>query len=277
MVVRRQKGPKRAGGKSRVCPNFIPSRVSGRGYKIGPVCQFVRLSVCQRSHNAMTSWRHTHPAEGLWGKNTDKDTSREGASTLRRFHCSLLFTGMCTLILYFTVTTCHPNMLRNSKFGLIRFYLLTPGFYLLTPGCRTMGLFMRYQSSNILLGFCLCSPCRKEHLGDILPWGSENTSGLTLSWTNENRIPLFVCCNRFSMQLHNIDLLIPHNFLFLIRMEFIASDNLAIILTCNRILLLIKTNFLRFLLRMESHHEWLKIYESVGNITLRLWENHIKM
>ena len=24
--------------------------------------------------------------EGLWGKNTDKDTSREGASTLRRFH-----------------------------------------------------------------------------------------------------------------------------------------------------------------------------------------------
>ncbi len=24
----------------------IPSCVSGRGYKIGPVCQFVRLSVC---------------------------------------------------------------------------------------------------------------------------------------------------------------------------------------------------------------------------------------
>ncbi len=33
---------------------FIPSRVSGRGYKIGPVCLFVCLfvclSVCQRSH-----------------------------------------------------------------------------------------------------------------------------------------------------------------------------------------------------------------------------------
>ncbi len=27
--------------------------------------------------------------EGLWGKNTDKDTSREGASTLRRFHSEM--------------------------------------------------------------------------------------------------------------------------------------------------------------------------------------------
>ncbi len=30
------------------------------------------------------------------------------------------------------------------------------------------------------------------------------------------------------------------------------------------ILLLIKTDFLRFLLRMESHYEWLKIYESMS-------------
>ncbi len=29
--------------------------------------------------------------ERLWGKNTDKDTSREGASTLRRFHLILFF------------------------------------------------------------------------------------------------------------------------------------------------------------------------------------------
>ena len=29
-------------------------------------------------------------------------------------------------------------------------------------------------------------------------------------------------------------------------------------------IVLITTNFLRFLLRMESHYEWLKIYESVG-------------
>ena len=27
--------------------------------------------------------------ESLWGKNTDKNTSREGASTLRRFHCRI--------------------------------------------------------------------------------------------------------------------------------------------------------------------------------------------
>ena len=29
--------------------HFIPSRVSGRGYKIGPVCVSVCLSVCQHS------------------------------------------------------------------------------------------------------------------------------------------------------------------------------------------------------------------------------------
>ena len=30
---------------------FIPSRVSGRGYKIRPVCVFVCLSVIQHSHS----------------------------------------------------------------------------------------------------------------------------------------------------------------------------------------------------------------------------------
>ena len=37
------------------------------------------------------------------------------------------------------------------------------------------------------------------------------------------------------------------------------------VLTCNNISLLIKTNFLRFAIRMESHYESLKISESVCN------------
>ncbi len=35
--------------------DIFPSRVSGRGYKIGPVCVFVCLSVIQRSHG-QTVW-----------------------------------------------------------------------------------------------------------------------------------------------------------------------------------------------------------------------------
>ena len=34
--------------------NFIPSRVSGRGYKIGPVCLFICLFVCP-SVSALTA------------------------------------------------------------------------------------------------------------------------------------------------------------------------------------------------------------------------------
>ncbi len=53
--------------------------------------------------------------------------------------CSLLFTWMCTLILwiiqtyYFTGTTCHPNILRNcnKSFDI-------HDFYLSAPGCRTV-------------------------------------------------------------------------------------------------------------------------------------------
>ncbi len=37
--------------------------------------------------------------KGLWGKNTDKDTSREGASTLRRFHFGMILLTISTLTL----------------------------------------------------------------------------------------------------------------------------------------------------------------------------------
>ena len=78
--------------------SFFPSRVSGRGYKISPVCPSVCVSVCHSALSRLNCltygpkiWWRDWPwrmsvLEGLWGKNTDKDTSREGASTLRRFH-----------------------------------------------------------------------------------------------------------------------------------------------------------------------------------------------
>ncbi len=62
------------------------------------------------------------------------------------FYCSLLFTGMCTLILwiiqtyYFTGTTCHPNMLRNCNKS-----LEILNFYLLTPGCQTINTIAPYM------------------------------------------------------------------------------------------------------------------------------------
>ncbi len=42
------------------------------------------------------------------------------------FYCSLLFTGMCTLILW--IITCHPNISRNcnKSLDILDFYLLTP-------------------------------------------------------------------------------------------------------------------------------------------------------
>ena len=93
---------------------IFPSRVSGRGYGIGPVCLCACLSVWQSTrgkwwlthwaslHRAnlswhltscdVTTWRHdvTWRLDIIWrplGKNTDKEgTSQEGPSTLRRFH-----------------------------------------------------------------------------------------------------------------------------------------------------------------------------------------------
>ena len=38
--------------------------------------------------------------EGLWGKNTDKDTSREGAAMLRRFHCDVYLVTLRLLNTY---------------------------------------------------------------------------------------------------------------------------------------------------------------------------------
>ncbi len=138
-------------------PWFIPSRVSGRGYKIGPVCVSVCVSVClsviQLSHG-WTVWRTDQKfgvgfdidnisdvfkgqghrskvkvtrlknvildfqiwpmqymkcifvmhVKGLSGKNTNKEgKTREGASTLRRFHFELLlfFEFVLTFVLTF--------------------------------------------------------------------------------------------------------------------------------------------------------------------------------
>ncbi len=94
----------------------IPSRISGRGYKIGPVCLSVCLSVIQRSHG-QTVWhtdsecdtgmyQHNISAKfegqgrhiikrnfyrqwvlkGLSGKNTSKEgTTREGGVNAQAF------------------------------------------------------------------------------------------------------------------------------------------------------------------------------------------------
>ncbi len=55
-----------------------------------PMRSWAKLAIlCHYETKVYMVWRHRHnlsALEGLWGKNTDKDTSREGASTLRRFH-----------------------------------------------------------------------------------------------------------------------------------------------------------------------------------------------
>ena len=52
---------------------------------------------------------------------------------------------------------------------------------------------------------------------------------------------------------------------FLAECGISITTSVADVLTYNKIPLLIKTNFLRFALRMESHYESLKIYESVDS------------
>ena len=78
---------------------IFPSRVSGQGYGIGPVCLWVCVSVSQRSPgwtvwprvtklgcHHVTAW-HLDILSRLLGKNTDKQcTARQGASMLRHFH-----------------------------------------------------------------------------------------------------------------------------------------------------------------------------------------------
>ncbi len=64
--------------------------------------------------------------------------------------------------------------------------------------------------------------------------------------------------------------------IFWLMTEFHAQTEFhCYVLKCNKIPLLVKTDFLRFALRMESHFESLKIYESVGSIRLVTNSEHL--
>ncbi len=89
--------------------SIFPYRVSSRGYKIGPVCLSVRVSVCLcvcqlspvRTVRHMDSTSLFFVLEGLWGKNTDKEGVALGRFNAQAFSCLgywySLWINYCTL------------------------------------------------------------------------------------------------------------------------------------------------------------------------------------
>ncbi len=68
---------------------IFPSRVSGQGYRIGPVCVSVYVSVSDLPAEPFKNLQELLTLTTTWMSSKIKikeGTSREGASTLRRFH-----------------------------------------------------------------------------------------------------------------------------------------------------------------------------------------------